>query len=152
VKTCTKCGIKYPAILEYFSPDKRGKNGLQSRCRKCYRSYQKRYRQIKRGKIADKKYRSTFNGYLRCVFNGLKRRCNNPNCAAYKNYGGRGIRNKFNSFDSFRDYIINDLGHDTYEKIKGLQIDRTDNNGHYERGNIRFVTCKENCNNRAKRS
>lgn len=31
---------------------------------------------------------------------------------------------------------------------RGFDIDRIDNNGHYEKGNIRFVTHKENCNNR----
>jgi hypothetical protein len=35
VKTCTKCGIEFPATLEYFTKKQHGKYGLRSRCRKC---------------------------------------------------------------------------------------------------------------------
>ena len=41
-------------------------------------------------------------------------------------------------------YVIDELRVDP----RGLQIDRIDNDGHYEKGNIRFVTCVENNNNR----
>jgi len=34
-KTCTKCKLEYPATSEYFTSNKRGKNGLHSWCRKC---------------------------------------------------------------------------------------------------------------------
>lgn len=64
----------------------------------------------------------------------------------YNRYGGRGIRCKFNSFEEFFCYIVNTLEIDP----RGLQIDRVNNNGHYEIDNIRFVTAKENCNNREK--
>jgi len=107
--------------------------------RKYQKEYQKEYR---------KKHNATIRGHLYRVYNNLKRRCDNPSCKAYKGYGGRGICNNFNSFDDFRDYIIDVLGYDSYEKIKGLQIDRIDNNGDYEKGNIRFVTRVENLRNK----
>ena len=89
-------------------------------------------------------YYATIVGHLRSVFNNMGQRCNNPSNKYYKDYGGRGIQNKFKSLGDFRDYIINELKVDP----RGLQIDRIDNDGHYEEGNIRFVTAKENCNNR----
>lgn len=98
--------------------------------------------QKRRGSV--KKYGATINGHLRRTFNSMKRRCNNPNIHNYSRYGGRGIRNKFKSADEFVDYVINELRVDP----RGLQIDRIDNNGHYEKGNIRFVTAEVNTNNR----
>lgn len=34
-KKCTKCGESKPAVEEFFSPDKRNKDGLYSICREC---------------------------------------------------------------------------------------------------------------------
>ena len=166
-KICTKCKIEYPATREYFYADKWHKGGLHCWCKECFRLkrkeyYQKhrdecvqqmkKYRQTEAGKRTDcrgyKKYHSTIKGYLRGILHGMEQRCNNPKICGYKNYGGRGIQNRFKSLDEFRNYIMVTLGYDTCEKIKGLQIDRINNNGHYEKGNIRFVTCKENNNNR----
>lgn len=91
-----------------------------------------------------KEYRKTISGHLARVYSNINYRCNNPKAHNYLRYGGRGIRNKFRSMKEFRDYVMDDLKIDPC----GLQIDRIDNDGHYERGNIRFVTCKENNNNR----
>ena len=74
----------------------------------------------------------------------MKERCSNPKRKAYERYGGRGIKCLFNSPDEFINYVINELQIDP----RGLQIDRINNNGHYEPGNIRFVTSKINNNNR----
>lgn len=41
MKTCTKCGIEYEATIEFFTMDKRRKDGLGSSCRVCDR---KRFR------------------------------------------------------------------------------------------------------------
>ena len=98
---------------------------------------------IKRGQ----KYRKTFMGYLRSRFQTMKQRCNDVNFPHYKNYGGRGIKCRFKNADEFIDYIINELRINP----KGLQIDRINNDGHYEKGNIRFTTAKVNSNNRRKR-
>ena len=107
--------------------------------KKCY--------QTEKGKTYDKKYRKTLNGYLNTVYAGMRHRCNNPSVCNYHRYGGRGIENRFESLDDFRDYVINTLKVDP----RGIQIDRIDNNGHYEPGNIRFVTAKVNCSNRKRK-
>lgn len=91
-----------------------------------------------------KKYRSTLIGCLRERFNRIKERCNDPRHPRYKDYGGRGIRCLFNTSDEFIDYVTNELKIDP----RGLQVDRIENNGNYEPGNIRFVTPKVNCSNR----
>jgi hypothetical protein len=37
-KTCTKCHTPYPATAEFFSPDRRHRDGLHSWCRECSRA------------------------------------------------------------------------------------------------------------------
>ena len=69
----------------------------------------------------------------------MKSRCTNPKNVAYKNYGGRGIKiceEWKNDFQAFYDYIG--------PREKGYGIDRIDNDGNYEPGNVRWVTRSEN--------
>jgi hypothetical protein len=113
-----------------------------------YNAYQRKYTATTKGKLARNKavnkYRKTTKGRLISCFFHIKERCENYKHPAYSHYGGRGIKCKFKSCKEFVDYIINELQIDP----KGLEIDRIDNNGHYEKGNVRFVTHKENCNNK----
>lgn len=104
----------------------------------------KKYRQTLKGKIAAKrgkdKYKATVNGHLHCIFQGMVRRCTDPKHKGYKTYGERGIRVCFKSAKEFIDYVVNELQVDFW----GLTIDRIDNDGNYERGNIQFITREEN--------
>lgn len=75
------------------------------------------------------------------AYRGILSRCNNPNVKSYSTYGGRGIKCLFRSFEEF----FKEVG---FAPTKEHQIDRIDNDGNYEKGNIRWVTCKENCKNK----
>jgi len=144
-KICTKCKKEYPATLDFFGLEKRVASGLLAQCRGCYRKYYWDNKQacLKRVKKNYQKQHKTIMGYLQHLFQVIKNRCTNINHVYYYCYGGRGIKLKFTS-DEFVDYVMNVLKVDP----RGLQIDRIDNNGNYEPGNIRFVTAKVNSNNR----
>lgn len=91
------------------------------------------------------KKRSTTHGKtshpLYNVFSLMKYRCNDKKSKNYKNYGGRGIKCEWGSFEDF--YRDMNVGYK-----KNLQIDRIDNNGNYSKENCRWVTSKENNQNR----
>ncbi len=137
-KTCTKCHIEYPTNTDYFCRLKSGKGGLNPLCKVCKRSIVRAYRKTLRGK-------------LQVIYSAINYRCSNPNSPDYKYYGGRGIENRFTSFYSFHGYITVGLGIDCIEKLKGLYLDRYDNDGHYEFGNLRFITPAESNKNRRKK-
>ena len=73
-----------------------------------------------------------------------KQRCENPNDPQYPNYGARGIKFKFSSILEAGLYLIHTFGIPS----RDMELDRIDNNGHYEVGNLRFVTRKMNQANR----
>ncbi|KKN21676.1 hypothetical protein LCGC14_0923040 [marine sediment metagenome] len=110
------------------------------------KEYHRKYQQTHRAEhnAANKKYRQTIRGWLCGCFHHIKERCVNSRHPRYRDYGGRGIKCLFKSSQEFADYVVNELQIDP----RNLEVDRIDNNGHYEPGNIRFVTSKENCNNR----
>lgn len=75
------------------------------------------------------------------VFRAAMNRCRNPNNPAYKDYGGRGIQFLFPTFESY----LTELGRRPSE---GMTVDRIDNNGNYEPGNVRWVTPFQQVHNR----
>jgi len=71
-------------------------------------------------------------------------RCTNKNQADYKNYGGRGISVCRSWLDSFEVFYA-DVGP---KPSPELSIDRIDNEGDYEPGNVRWATAKQQANNK----
>lgn len=73
----------------------------------------------------------------------MKKRCDNPSQVFYYRYGGRGITYQ----KDWKDFVnfYRDMG----ECPEGLELDRIDNEGNYTKENCRWVTHKENCNNRS---
>jgi hypothetical protein len=78
------------------------------------------------------------------VWVNIKQRTCNPKMRAWKRYGGRGItvcEAWKNDFQAFYDYV-GDIPFDR------AQIDRINNDGNYEPGNVRWVTAKQNARNK----
>ena len=88
----------------------------------------------------------TYPKWLDRRFTAAKQRCTNPNDRGYRNYGARGIQFRFSSVKEACLYMIQTNGLPGRE----LEIDRIDVNGHYEPGNLRWVTHQVNCMNQRK--
>lgn len=84
--------------------------------------------------------------YLWC---GMNSRCNYKKNRNYKNYGARGIKvcNEWKDFKKFKEWALNN---NYQENVKRGQctLDRIDNNKNYEPNNCRFITNKQQCNNK----
>lgn len=79
----------------------------------------------------------------------MKERCNSPNNKGYKNYGGRGIKvfpewDTAEGFPKYMKYLDDNLG----PCPEGCSLDRIDNDGNYEPGNLRWATASQQNNNR----
>lgn len=79
---------------------------------------------------------------LYSIWRGIKRRCLNKNCKQWKDYGGRGIQICDRWKNSFQNFIS-----DMEPRPKGCEIDRINNNGHYEPNNCHWISHKENQRN-----
>jgi len=76
------------------------------------------------------------------AYAGAKHRCTNPNNKEFPHYGGRGIRFRFTSFEQF----FATLG----PRPREMSLDRINNNGNYEPGNVRWASSSQQQRNRRK--
>lgn len=82
------------------------------------------------------------------VWKDIKNRCLRPNRRGYENYGGRGIEicERWLDFQNFYE----DVSKLEHFGEPGYTLDRIDNDGNYEPGNVRWVkTCMQNRNKRS---
>lgn len=100
------------------------------------------YREAVVARVAARMTVHGLNGHpLGPSYRSMMTRCYRPRARSYPDYGGRGIR-VFGPWHDVRDalaWLDAHLG----PRADGMSIDRIDNNGHYEPGNLKWSTSRE---------
>lgn len=135
------CGAPEHKVFDYNL-----RKGASTRCRECAKKQVGHWRKTfwKYAEIVpDDDHRRRLLGRISACNN----RCHNPNDSGFRNYGGRGIQVHApwrEDRAAFLAYVASLPGWDVPE----LQLDRIDNDKGYEPGNLRFISHKNNCNNK----
>lgn len=125
------CGRESDVVLVWLV------DGRSTRCKACAgQAFARRRGRFVAETPADKR--------LQKRVNAMRQRCCNPANQSYANYGGRGIEFRFASIKEGAEWVREHLPHPTYLRV---EIDRIDNNGHYEPGNLRLATRRQNALN-----
>lgn len=125
-----KCDCGNESIVRYANLTKSDKS--TSTCGKCYHVFPDSYIPIL--------YANCIR--LASIWSGMVERCTNPESKSFYKYGGRGIENKFDRLEFVKTFYKDPSYNDS------KTVDRINNDGNYELGNIRWVSISENSSNR----
>lgn len=120
---CSTCNIEKWVAYDSL------KAGTSKGCKQCHQNFDRK---------VPKEYH-----WLAARFRAAYARCENPADISYSGYGGRGIRMKFIDAKDYVDYVSSLPGMD-----RKFEVDRIDNDGHYERGNLRWASRAKQTHNR----
>ena len=115
------------------------RSGNSTQCKGCAGGIQRRKDWEKRNPGIPMRQDCPLVDSLNTRFYQARGRCNNPRHQAYRDYGGRGIEFRFDSFFDYYTHVTSLPGCGE----PGLTIDRIDNDGHYEVGNLRWATVQQ---------
>lgn len=130
-----------------FNKDSATPDGLSYICKECRKKVSPRYNsawRANRGRPPDDSKHGMTDTQEYMAWEGAKARCSNRNKESWPRYGGRGIRmceEWRNSFLAFYLWV-------GPKPSPEHSIDRIDNNGDYEPGNVRWATMQQQVANR----
>lgn len=81
----------------------------------------------------------------------MRARCLSPSCDQYPAYGGRGVEFRFSGVKQGTLWIMENLGLPKFSSVSDrsrIQLDRIDPHGHYEPGNLRWISVELNQHNK----
>ncbi|WP_157968862.1 hypothetical protein [Tropicimonas sp. IMCC34011] len=111
------------------------RTGRSTCCKGCAALSKNRVTNLRHGQSSSPEYKA---------WRSMKQRCRNPRAHNYEAYGGRGIDVCDRWFDSFEAFL-DDIG---AKPTAEHSLDRIDNDGNYEPGNVRWATAKAQAWNR----
>lgn len=129
---CSRCGVNRPlSDFDRFETKWVPKN-IHKWCRKCREEHNQRF---------DK----ALVVFLQDLFLEIKRACEDSNHPNFAAWGALGTKDLFFSVDQFIEHVVDDLGYDSVEKLKGLTLGLIHSVcDDFMVGNIRFAVGADN--------
>ena len=149
----TEIKCAHPPCMVMFVPTRSWQRYCSDQCR--LRSSQRRLYYKERGRCVPEHFGVKIHGMTHspefAAYNTAQQRCENPKCKNFKDYGARGIKFLFRSFEEFYASVGPRPSGKTASGFALFSLDRWPNNdGNYEPGNVRWATATEQAHNRRK--